>query len=224
MSDSFNRSKTAPVRRPATNWPATVRDYLSIASFHRRAAERRQEELTEQMKPVPPHLRDAVEREFRLAATFEELADSAAGSERVIAVSPEPVFASPAELKAAGMGRPLAAARLGWRPAWIMGGLAFIVAAVLFVTVYRPAVPSATTFVGIVTDSLCGQHHFTSSNAVCVRNCVKRGAKYALYDGKHLYTLGDQQVGERFAGQSVNISGTLDRATKTVRVISIRRS
>jgi hypothetical protein len=42
-----------------------------------------------------------------------------------------------------------------------------------------------------------------------------------LYDGKEAYTLSDQKAPEKFAGQKVTVTGTLDAKTKTIKVDSI---
>jgi hypothetical protein len=42
-----------------------------------------------------------------------------------------------------------------------------------------------------------------------------------LYDGKEAYTLSDQKAPEKFAGQKVAVTGTLDAKTKTIKVDSI---
>ena len=55
----------------------------------------------------------------------------------------------------------------------------------------------------------------------CVTECVKAGAKYALYDGKSMYILSDQKEPEKFAGQKVKITGTYNEATKILQVDSM---
>jgi hypothetical protein len=59
---------------------------------------------------------------------------------------------------------------------------------------------------------------------MCTANCVKNGGKYVLYDAakKTVYQLDDQQKPEQFAGQKVTVTGTLDKATKTVHVTNIQ--
>ena len=41
---------------------------------------------------------------------------------------------------------------------------------------------------------------------------------YVLYDGSETYTLSDQKGPEKFAGQKVTVTGSLDTKTKTIRV------
>lgn len=42
-----------------------------------------------------------------------------------------------------------------------------------------------------------------------MRECVKAGAKYVLYDGKKAHTLSNQQTPAQFAGSKVKVTGTL---------------
>ena len=60
------------------------------------------------------------------------------------------------------------------------------------------------------------------TNAECTIACVRaHDASYVLYDGKAAYTLSDQQTPEKFAGQKVTVTGTLDAKTHTIQVNSI---
>ena len=90
------------------------------------------------------------------------------------------------------------------------------------------ALSFGATFTGVVTDTMCaGEGHKgmnMGSDAKCVTECVKgMGAKYALYDAaaKKVYVLSDQKGPEKFAGQKVTVSGTLDAAGKNLKVDSI---
>jgi hypothetical protein len=77
------------------------------------------------------------------------------------------------------------------------------------------------TFVGVVTDTMCGADHKgmkISPESKCVRECVKYGAKYALLVGQEVYVLSDQRTPERFAAQKVKVTGTLDAKTRTIAV------
>ncbi|MGC9969561.1 MAG: DUF5818 domain-containing protein [Bryobacteraceae bacterium] len=82
------------------------------------------------------------------------------------------------------------------------------------------------TFTGVITDTMCGANHKpmnVSPDSKCVLECVKhdKSVKFALYDGKNVYTLSDQQTPEKYAGQRVKISGTLYEKTKILQVDSI---
>ena len=84
---------------------------------------------------------------------------------------------------------------------------------------------SKQTFTGVITDTMCGGDHKmmnVSPEEKCVRECVKAGAKYALFDGKNVYTLSDQQTPEKFAAQKVRVTGRLDPKTNVIAVESIQ--
>jgi hypothetical protein len=89
------------------------------------------------------------------------------------------------------------------------------------------AAPARQTFTGVITDDMCpnGDHshmRMGSTDAECTVACVAaHGALYVLWDGKHSYTLSDQQTPEGFAGQRVKVVGTLDAKGKTIQVESI---
>ncbi len=72
------------------------------------------------------------------------------------------------------------------------------------------------TFTGTVTDSMCGGGSHAAMgmqpDAKCVRECVKAGAKYALFDGRKVYTLSDQRTPAQFAGSRVKVTGTLSQS------------
>lgn len=84
------------------------------------------------------------------------------------------------------------------------------------------------TFTGVITDTMCKATHTMESPAnKCVRDCVRADPntyKYALYDGKHIYILSDQQTPGKFAAQRVAVRGALDERTNTIRVESIKLS
>jgi hypothetical protein len=83
-------------------------------------------------------------------------------------------------------------------------------------------------FTGTITDTLCAskaghsQMGMGPTDAECAAACIDaHGAAYVLYDGKNVYALSDQRTPERFAGQHVRVTGTLDTKTKTIQVASI---
>jgi hypothetical protein len=89
------------------------------------------------------------------------------------------------------------------------------------------AAGASQKFTGLVTDNMCpkGDHsamQMGPTNAECVKACVRiHGALYVLYDGKQTYTLSDQETPEKFAGQKVTVTGTLDSKAGTIQVQSI---
>ncbi len=97
------------------------------------------------------------------------------------------------------------------------------------------------TFTGEIFDSQCakeGSHAMMlkkegmgdkdpndpMAKEMCTKNCVKMGGKYVLYDAatKTIYELDDQQKPADFAGKKVKVTGTYDKATKTIHVTNIQ--
>jgi len=89
------------------------------------------------------------------------------------------------------------------------------------------AAPATQTFTGVVTDEMCakGDHsqmQMGPTDADCARACVDiHAAQFVLYDGKAAYVLSDQKTADKFAGQKVRVTGTLDAKTKKIAVESI---
>jgi hypothetical protein len=87
------------------------------------------------------------------------------------------------------------------------------------------------TFKGEIIDSQCaalGGHQVmaqkTESPKDCTNRCVGMGGKYTLFDSstKTAYQLDDQKKPAMFAGAKVLVTGTLNPATKTIHVASIK--
>ncbi|MBZ5591556.1 MAG: hypothetical protein LAP39_04930 [Acidobacteriia bacterium] len=75
------------------------------------------------------------------------------------------------------------------------------------------AAAAPKTFTGVITDSMCGKDHSmmgVKPDSKCVLECVKAGSKYALLEGTNVYELSDQKTPEKFAGQKVKVTGTLN--------------
>jgi len=95
------------------------------------------------------------------------------------------------------------------------------------------AAAKVQTFSGEIMDSPCtkdGGHEAmfkkmgTTDPKACTEACVKMGGKYVLFKGasKGFYQLDDQKKPQPFAGQKVQVTGTLDKATKTIHVTDIK--
>jgi type 1 fimbria pilin len=108
-----------------------------------------------------------------------------------------------------------------------MKPLIFNILALLALLAALVAAAGKQTFTGVITDSMCerGDHsrmRMGSTAAECTVACVQaHGALYVLFDGKEVYTLSDQEKPEKFAGQKVTVTGTLDAKTKTIQMDSI---
>jgi uncharacterized protein DUF5818 len=89
------------------------------------------------------------------------------------------------------------------------------------------------TFTGVIMDSQCAMngshaqmekmHNMPDDSKACTLQCVKMGGKFVLYNSatKTTYQLDDQEKPEEFAGQKVKVTGTYDKATKTIHVETI---
>jgi hypothetical protein len=80
------------------------------------------------------------------------------------------------------------------------------------------------SFTGTITDSMCLGNHammHVTPDAKCVRECVKAGYLYVLYDGRHVYKLSDQETPGRFAARKVRVTGTLFPKTGIIQVAKI---
>jgi hypothetical protein len=104
------------------------------------------------------------------------------------------------------------------------------------------AAQKESTYSGEIMDSACakdGSHgamlkkegmadkdpNDPAAKKMCTQNCVsKMGAKFVLFNPstKMVYQLDDQMKPADFAGGKVKVTGTLDKATKTIHVTSIQ--
>ena len=88
-----------------------------------------------------------------------------------------------------------------------------------------------TTFHGEISDTQCAMnvHSLSRSHeemiekntmgtdaASCARACVRRGGEWVLRSGDNVYRLKNQAGIEEFAGEKVQITGTLDSKTGTI--------
>lgn len=99
-------------------------------------------------------------------------------------------------------------------------GLAFFALASLSLAAPKP---KERTFVGYISDSMCGLKHMMAGDPKgCTLGCVKKGEKFVLADAVHnkVYELNDQKKPEEFAGQKVTVIGTL--SGQTIKVVSIQ--
>jgi len=94
------------------------------------------------------------------------------------------------------------------------------------------ATAKAANFSGEIMDEACakgGGHESmfkkmgTNDAKACTAACVKMGSKYVLFNAdKTFYVLSDQKKPAAFAGQKVEVTGTLNKATKTIHVTAIK--
>ena len=106
-----------------------------------------------------------------------------------------------------------------------------IALSLLAVTVVAPADSSKPAFRGEISDTQCAMnvHSLSRSHqemtkkstmgtdpASCAKACVRRGGEWVLRSGDDVYRLKNQAGIEEFAGQKVQITGTLDTKTNTI--------
>jgi hypothetical protein len=84
------------------------------------------------------------------------------------------------------------------------------------------------TWLGKVSDAMCGAKHMMSGNAAeCTRACVKKGSKYALVVGDKVYTLDAEDKASldklnELADKSAKVQGTV--SGDTIQVSSVSES
>ena len=89
-----------------------------------------------------------------------------------------------------------------------------------------------TTFSGEIMDQACakgGGHESmfkktgTNDPKACTEACVKGGSKYVLFKpDKTFYELDNQKKPAPFAGQKVEVTGSLNKSSKTIHVTDIK--
>jgi hypothetical protein len=73
---------------------------------------------------------------------------------------------------------------------------------------------------GFVTDTHCGTNCQRTSamtpDRACVRLCVRKGSKFGLWYGNHVYVLQPQAKAARFAAVKVHVVGELSNDVITI--------
>jgi hypothetical protein len=109
--------------------------------------------------------------------------------------------------------------------------------AVLFVLSRAPRAEGEEEFTGFIADSQCAMnvHSLSQSHkemlqskeagttdADCVWYCVsQRGGRFVLQNKSKIYKLDKQDLGRKYAGSKVRVTGTLDPKTNTIHVMAI---
>jgi hypothetical protein len=113
----------------------------------------------------------------------------------------------------------------------LAGGAAGVLMLLLLSVGFAKAKDS--TYSGEIMDNQCakeGSHetmmkkHDIKTEKDCTNGCVKMGGKYVLFNAstKRVYQLDDQTKPVQFAGEKVKVTGTYDKATKTIHVADIK--
>ena len=86
------------------------------------------------------------------------------------------------------------------------------------------AIAAPQSFVGTLSESMCGAKHMMpdKSDAECTRICVKANSKYALVVDKKVYILsGPQEDFSKLAGKRVRVTGENKEDTISVKSITL---
>ena len=86
------------------------------------------------------------------------------------------------------------------------------------------AIAAPQSFVGTLSESMCGAKHMMpdKSDAECTRICVKANSKYALVVDKKVYILsGPQEDFSKLAGKRVRVAGENKEDTISVKSITL---
>jgi hypothetical protein len=88
---------------------------------------------------------------------------------------------------------------------------------------------SAETWKGSISDKMCGASHHGQEAVSCTRSCVKNGSAYVFVTGKDsvldIENQKDAKIAaelDKFAGQTVSITGSASKDGKTVKIESIK--
>jgi hypothetical protein len=81
------------------------------------------------------------------------------------------------------------------------------------------------SWVGFVTDTHCGTNCQRTSDmkpdVACVRECVRKGSKYGLWYGHHVYELTPQSKAKRFAAENVRVKGWMENDVLHIQSIAL---
>lgn len=74
------------------------------------------------------------------------------------------------------------------------------------------------TYVGEVSDAMCGSKHMMADKAACTRACIQKGSSYALVVGDKVYTLQTSNKAaldelNTLAGEKAKVTGTANGDT-----------
>jgi Protein of unknown function (DUF5818) len=86
---------------------------------------------------------------------------------------------------------------------------------------------SSQTIHGFVSDVHCGTAHSSPSAASskCIKGCMKRGSEAVVVsDGKVYHLKGKTAQVNKYAGENVTVTGTVDGDTLTVDSVSAEKS
>ncbi|HEY2931750.1 MAG TPA: hypothetical protein VGK99_08365 [Acidobacteriota bacterium] len=111
-----------------------------------------------------------------------------------------------------------------------MRKICYLVPLVIFVLSMVSGVAAQQTWVGKISDSMCGAKHMSGehgakkmSDRECTLACIKKGAKYVFVKGGKVFDISNQDFAglETHAGHTVRLTGDLSSDGKSVTVAKI---
>jgi len=96
-----------------------------------------------------------------------------------------------------------------------------ILLALAVIALLLPALASADSWTGWITDSNCGAKGANADHASCAKKCHGQGAKLVLYNNadQKVYNLDNQTLAESNIGHEVVVTGTVEGTSITVQAI-----
>lgn len=104
---------------------------------------------------------------------------------------------------------------------WILLGVSAMASAGSAKTVFRGEISDTQCAMNVHSLSRSHEEMITKNTmgtdaASCAKACVRRGGEWVLRSGDEVYRLKNQAGVEDFAGEKVQITGTLDTKTDTI--------
>jgi hypothetical protein len=100
------------------------------------------------------------------------------------------------------------------------------IAALIFLSASLCFGQSEKTWDGFITDTHCGTNCQRTSDMkpdkACVRLCVRKGSKYGLWYGNHVYPLEPQARLAQFAAEDVRVTGEMVNGTIQIQSIALK--
>jgi hypothetical protein len=89
-----------------------------------------------------------------------------------------------------------------------------------------PALASADSWTGWITDDQCGAKGAKAEHASCAKKCLEQGSKLVFFNSadQKLYNLDNQKLAEEHLGHEVVVTGSADGNSIKVESISMPKA
>ncbi len=89
-----------------------------------------------------------------------------------------------------------------------------------------PALASADSWTGWITDDHCGAKGASAEHASCAKKCLDQGGKLVFFNSadQKLYNLDNQKLAEEHLGHEVVVTGTADGSSIKVESIAMPKA